>query len=577
MSANTETQDTTPASESPPIRSRSRAATWGDVAVGAWLAFVLIGQIVLWFVMDMPFGRSIPVMVTYSMGIVTVFVLLAWLAFFAPLRRSIGMALAGLLLVPIIGFAASIRQVHFTGDIEPVLTFRWEPTQEERLAAFRKSQEQRLAAAGEEPAVAELPAAQPEDMPEYRGINRDGVVIGPPLRENWSAHPPRELWRHPCGGGYASFAAVGNLLVTIEQRGGNEAVVCYDAETGNELWSHEYPASFFEGMGGPGPRATPTIDGADVFSLGAIGDLYRLDLATGEPRWNVNILTGNGLTTTNDKGEKVPLNAIWAMSSSPLIVEGKVIVNAGGPEGNGLVAYDRDSGDTIWKGDGLDAPRIHKDSLNRAGYSSPQLATLGGVRQVLIFDGVGLRGCSLETGDQFWFHQFDEGEGPGKINVAQPLILPDDRVFISASYGRGSAVLQVTRTGEEWSVTPDGEFEKMTMRAKFSSPVLHEGVIYGLDEGLLMAIDAKSGKRLWKRDRGAQYGHGQILLTGDRLFVLSEQGELVLVNASPDAWQEIAKLPVLQGEKTWNPPVLVRGRAYVRNHLEMAAFDLTAE
>ena len=578
MSASSESQESplaaeaTPAPESPPVRARSRAATWGNVAVGAWLAFVFVGQIVLWFVMDMPFGRSIPVMVTYSMGIVTVFVLLAWLAFFAPLRRSIGMALAGLLLIPIIGFAASIRQVHFTGDIEPVLTFRWEPTQEERLAAFR-----RQTASAEPVAVVDLPQAQPEDMPEYRGVNRDGVVIGPPLSENWSAHPPRELWRHPCGGGYASFAAVGNLLVTIEQRGGNESVVCYDADTGGELWSHEYPASFFEGMGGPGPRATPTIEGADVFSLGAMGDLYCLDLATGEPRWNVNILTGNGLVTVDDRGQTIPLNAVWAMSSSPLIVDEKVIVNAGGPEGNGLVAYDRTDGKVIWKGDGLDAPVINKGSLNRAGYSSPQLETLAGVQQVLIFDGVGLRGCSLETGDQLWFHQFDDGEGPGRINVAQPLMLPDDRIFISASYGRGSALLQVARTGETWSVVRDGDFEKLTMRCKFASPVLHQGVIYGLDEGLLMAIDAKSGKRLWKRDRGAQYGHGQILLTGDRLFLLSEKGELVLVNASPDAWQELARLPVLHGEKTWNPPILVRGRAYVRNHLEMAGYDLTAE
>jgi outer membrane protein assembly factor BamB len=572
MSATPEHVESKPQSEAQPPRARSRVGTWGNVAVGLWLAFVAIGQIFLWFIMDMKFGRSIPVMVTYSMGIVTVFVLLAWVAFFSPIRRTTALVLAGLLLIPIVGFAASIRNVHFTGDIEPVLTFRWEPTQEERLRAFREQ------SAPEQPVTAvEVPEATPEDMPEFRGVNRDGVVIGPPLSEDWSARPPRELWRHPCGGGYASFAILGDFLVTIEQRGPNEAVVCYDANTGLERWTHEYPASFFEGMGGPGPRATPTIDGTDVFSLGAIGDLYCLDLATGEPRWNVNILTGNGLTTLNEQGETIPFNAIWAMASSPLLLDGKVIVNAGGPVGNGLVAYDRTSGETVWRAAGLEAPAITPTSLNRAGYSSPQLVTLAGVPQILIFDGVGLRGCSPETGEQLWFHQYDEGEGPGTINVAQPLMLPDDRVFISASYGRGSAVLRIMQTDGAWQVEPEGDFEKMTMRCKFSSPVLHEGAIYGLDEGLLMCIDAQSGKRLWKKDRGAQYGHGQILLTNDRLFLLSEAGELVLVDAAPDAWDEIGKFPALEGEKTWNPPVLSRGRAYVRNHLEMAAFDLTGD
>lgn len=570
MSANPQQRETASATETP--RPRRRAATWGNVAVGMWLAFVAVGQVFLWFIMDMKYGRSIPVMVTYSMAIVTVFVLLAWVAFFSPIRRPTSLLIAGLLLIPIVGFAASIRSVHYTGDMEPVLTFRWEPTQEERLATF-----QRESAAAQAEDSLEIPDATAEDMPEFRGVNRDGVVTGPPLREDWLAHPPRELWRHPCGGGYASFAAVGDLLVTIEQRGPNEAVVCYDAETGLERWSREYAASFTEGMGGPGPRATPTIDGGDVFSLGALGDLYCLNLATGQPRWHANILTGNGLVMVDGEGKQVPLNAIWGMAGSPLVIDDRVIVNAGGPAGDGLVAYDRLTGNVVWRGAGLEAPVMAGASLNRAGYSSPQLVTLAGVPQVLIFDGVGLRSCSPDTGEQLWFHQYDEGEGPGTINVAQPLILPGDRVFISASYGRGSALLNVTQAAGAWKVQPQPDFEKMTMRCKFSSPVLHGDAVYGLDEGLLMCIDANSGRRLWRRDRGAQYGHGQLLLSDDRLFLLSEQGEIVLVHAAPDAWREIAKMPVLEGEKTWNPPVLVRGRAYVRNHLEMVGLDLRAE
>src|SRR5688500_5003236 len=126
MTDATESSQTQASASAAAPRGRSRVRTWGNVAVGLWMAFVAVAQALLWFVMDMPFGRSVPVMVTYSMGIVTVFVLLLWLAFFSPMRRTTAVVLAALLLVPIIGFAASIRQVHFTGDIEPVVTFRWE-------------------------------------------------------------------------------------------------------------------------------------------------------------------------------------------------------------------------------------------------------------------------------------------------------------------------------------------------------------------------------------------------------------------------------------------------------------------
>jgi outer membrane protein assembly factor BamB len=617
----------------------------GNVLVAMWLVFVLVGQAVVW---NVPFarGRAVPVMISYSMGIVTVFVLLAWLALCSPLRRRTALLATAALLVPIVGFAASIRTVHFTGDMEPILTFRWEATLEDRLREF-----QARATAGvgrisnpSTPTPGEVPIPTPEDMPEYRGVNRDGVVIGPPLATDWARTPPRELWRRPCGEGYASFSVVGDFVVTLEQRGVNEAIVCYDAATGSERWVRDYPARFFQGMDGPGPRATPTISGQDVFSLGAQGDLYCLDLLTGEPRWSTNILTGNGLVL-----DGAPFNAIWGMAGSPLIVDDMLIVNAGGPVGNGLVAYDRATGDVLWRGEGLaptatsapsptsasrdadprdtnptrergngleaapedaasrevdprgtapdDAPPtplarpsspplsppipgIGANSLNRAGYSSPHLATLAGERQVLIFDGVGLRGCDVATGRQLWFYKFDHGDSPGRINVAQPLLVPGDRVFISASYGRGAAMLHVTppRDDDGWSVTQTWDEDHLrNMRCTFTTPVLHEGHIYGLDEGLLTCLDVETGNRLWKKSRDAQFGHGQLLLTNGLLVVLSEPGEIVLIDPSPERLTILGRVAALSGAKTWNPPALVRGRIYVRNHVEAACFDLRGE
>jgi outer membrane protein assembly factor BamB len=115
---------------------------------------------------------------------------------------------------------------------------------------------------------------------------------------------------------------------------------------------------------------------------------------------------------------------------------------------------------------------------------------------------------------------------------------------------------------------------KRNMRCKFSSPVLHDGHIYGLDEGFLTCLDAQTGERMWKRDRRSQYGHGQLLLTNDRIVLLSEYGELVLIEPSPEGLKELAKVTALPGEKTWNPLALARGRAYLRNHQEAVCLEL---
>src|SRR5262249_47420059 len=149
---------------------------------------------------------------------------------------------------------------------------------------------------------------------------------------------PRLIWRHPVGGGYASFAVAGNSAVTIEQRHNDEAVVCYDTATGEEFWKHTYPAHFQEALGGPGPRATPTISGKDVFSLGATGMLLCLNLGTGSVLWERNVLEDNA-------------NAIWAMSGSPLVFDDVVVVNPGtqssASAGRALAAYDRHSGKQV--------------------------------------------------------------------------------------------------------------------------------------------------------------------------------------------------------------------------------------
>jgi outer membrane protein assembly factor BamB len=515
----------------------------------ACLVAAVAGLLFIWQVWNPILGPSIQHLMTY--GILTLIsgLTVLWLCISSPFSRRTVALLLGIVALLGTGAVAAVRDIEFDGDMGLVVHYRWEPTAAERLAAHRS----RLETTPLDAAV--VPEVTAEDFPGYRVRNAEGIVVGPALSQDWETDPPELLWSQPCGGGYSSFAVVDGFLVTLEQRGASEALVCYDADSGVERWVQEYPALFEEAMGGPGPRATPTVDGAEVFSYGAQGDLLCADLATGDIRWHVRALPENAA------------NASWAMASSPLLIQNLVIVEAGGPQGDGLVAVDRTSGETIWERPGVqklrDGARNH-----RAGYSSPFLATLFGVRQVLIFDGQGLRSHVPETGEQLWFHEFFNDAG---VNVAQPLILDGNRIFLSQSYGVGCRMIRLDHDDARWSTSV--LWENLHMKCKFTTPVFHDGFIYGLDEGILVCLDPETGERNWKKGR---YGHGQILMTNGQLIILSERGDLVLVEPDPDRFREVTKFPALKAAKVWNPHALARGIVYVRNHEFMTAYDLRA-
>lgn len=566
-----------------PAGRHPRLRKIGTVLTVLWLLFVIVGQFYIWQIDPRKMGLSIPVLVTYSMLLVTSVVLMCWVVFFSSFRWKVALPLGLLMLLPLGALIGSVRDVDYTGDMVMDLHFRWEPTQEERLKTYRETTTAKPAVLPGEPTV---PVASDEDMPNFRGANRDGIVASPPLLQDWQQTPPRELWRRPCGGGYASFATVGDYLVTIEQRGEDEAVVCYDAATGAERWLYQYPTLFDETAGGPGPRATPTIRGGDVFTMGAKGELCCLNLLDGEPRWKLNVVEDNGLTASD-----IPdglLYPRWAFAGAPLVLDqgtpddadDLVIVNVGGPNGNGLAAYSTRKGGRVWQAAGLQGVHVDGGCENKAGYSSPMLVELDGVPQIINFDGVGLSGYDPATGAQLWFHEFSkEGtDPPGRVNVAQPLVIGANRLFISASYTRGCALLELVHDGDTWSppkqVWPESGETNLKLRCKFSSPVLFEGHIYGLDEGVLVCLDPETGKRLWA---GGRYGHGQMLLVNGQIFLLSEAGDIVLIDPSPDRLQERTRLAVLSPEnKTWNAPVLSHGRAFVRNHFEVVGLDVNA-
>ena len=372
----------------------------------------------------------------------------------------------------------------------------------------------------------------------FRGPDRDGHYRQQPVRTDWgSALEP--IWKQPVGGGYGSLVIAEGRAFTIEQRGDRELAAAYDVRTGRELWTSAWDARFQGSPGGGGPRSTPTWDDGRVYVLGAMGEFKAINAATGRTLWRTNILADAGA-----------VNVDHGTSASPLVVDNTIVVLPGGGNGQSVVAYDRQSGKRVWSA--LD---------DRAAYSSPMLVTLAGVRQILAHTEMRLVGLSPEDGTLLW-------EFPWRTPnaSAQPLITAPDRVFISAE--TDAALLQLTSVDgrlmaqELWRTT--------RMNNKFTSPVLHEGFIYGLDEAILACIDAATGDLKWK---GGRYGYGQVMLASGHLIVLTEEGELALVRADPASYQEIVRFPAIDG-KTWNHPAMSDGILLIRNSEEMAAFDL---
>jgi outer membrane protein assembly factor BamB len=413
--------------------------------------------------------------------------------------------------------------------------------------------------AGANPAVVETLAIGPDDWPEFDGRRRDGQAAAVRIRTDWDQRPPRQLWKHPVGAAWSAFAVVGNLAFTQEQRGTEEAVVCYDAQNGKQVWVHLDPNQRYDlTMAGIGPRATPTVYDSRVYTFGATGILNCLAARSGALLWSKKTLEDAGVA---------PLQ--FGLSGSPLVYDNLVVVNPGGPRqtidatatsGRAVIAYDRLTGKEIWAAGDY-----------QAAYASPMLATLGGVRQVVIFDGLGAAGHEAKTGKELW--RTTQWTNEFHNNCAQPIVGKpaggDGALFLSSGYGAGSILFDVKKSGDGWNVSERWQAPNK-FKLKFNSGVARDGVVYGLDEGILACFDLSTGRQRWKR---GHYGYGQILSFDNVLLVLSEEGDAVLVDISPAKAQELCRFHAIEG-KTWNHPAYSNGRLFVRNAEEAACYDL---
>lgn len=506
-----------PSQQRPPIR------WWPAVAILA----LMLGLLAYFWLGDAASAqhRVIP---TFPILFFGVLLLVLWLVLFSRLPASIRKrTFFGFVTLVALGFLLlEIKGVD--GDLVPIVGYRW---------SGERTFDTTSATAG-------VTAPGSDDFPQFYGPTRDARLPGPRLARDWEAQPPRELWRREVGEGWSSFAIVGRAAVTMEQRGDDEVVVRYDLESGDQVWVHGDRAPFNTTVGGRGPRATPTIAEGRVYTLGATGLLTCLDLATGEVVWQRRLLE-----------EYSTAQPDWGMPSSPLIVGDLVVVQLG-LSGNAMVAHDRTSGEPVWRTD-----------IEQGSYSTPVLLTLAGHEQILTVNQPAVSGHDPATGERLWRAEWRE---PGE-RVTPPLQLGDDRILVSAGYGVGSRLFEIEWT--EAGFTVERLWRSPRLKSKFASMVVHQGVVYGLDDGVMTAIDPSTGERLWKRGR---YGHGQLLLVGDLLLVQAESGDVVLVEPHPQELRELGRFSPLDS-KTWNPPALSGRRLLVRNNREAACYELPLE
>lgn len=526
----------------------SRLWFW-DKVFFVWIAFLIVTIIVaLTLLGDLFDDTAVPNMVTIGSVVALVLALTTHplLKKHWPYAWRFGPVIALLLFC---GTAfATIERVHFNNSMFPSIQWRWL----ERPVALQQDKKNTIAPA----ATAEAPRDPKFDYPQFLGPERRQVVRHVRLARDWKKTPPREIWRAQVGDGWSGFAVAGWHAVTLEQLGDNETITCRHLKSGELLWTHSHPnVRHVTGPGGVGPRSTPTIDNGRVYTLGATGILDCLDLPTGKLHWSVDILNGDPALVPE-----------WGKACSPLIVGERVIVSAGIEDGKSLHAYDKTTGKLLWTG-----------GDHFSAYASPELHTLAGVPQILIVNQDFVDAHDPETGKVLW--SFDwPGSSGSNANTAQAFALDDSRVFVSKHYFTGAAVFNVTRNEQgDWNATKETTngktgWAKTVLRNKINNVSIRNGQAYGIDDTILQCVDVDTGKLRWK---GGRHGAGQILLVDDLLLVQSEDGNLVLVEATPARYIEVAKFPgVLHEEPCWNPLALSAPYLVIRNWKEAVCLEV---
>ncbi|MGE5611936.1 MAG: PQQ-binding-like beta-propeller repeat protein [Bacillota bacterium] len=402
------------------------------------------------------------------------------------------------------------------------------------------------------------------DWPQYRGPNQDGISTEK-VNLTWAAEGPKVVWKVSTRNGFSSFAIAGGKAFTQVNRDINgqsrELCVAMDAATGKELWSADIDEGKYvqggddgtkDNQGGDGPRSTPTVNDGMVYVATQNLVLYCLDAETGKQIWTKNLIK-----------EHAGRNIGWKSAASP-VIDGDLLFVGGGGAGQSLLALNKKTGQVIWK--------AHDEIITHA---TPTVATIQGQRQVIFFLKSGLLSVSATDGKALWRFPF-------KFSVSSAInpVVSGDIVYCSAGYGVGGGACKITRNGDQFTATELWKTSGDRLVANhWSTPVCKDGYLYGMfsfkkyGSGPLKCVELATGKVVWEKPG---FGAGNVILAGDKIVALTDDGQLVVVEATPTAYKEVARAKVVAG-KCWSTPALSNGRLYVRSTKEGACLDVAAQ
>lgn len=388
------------------------------------------------------------------------------------------------------------------------------------------------------------------DWPQYRGPSFDGTTPEA-IRKSWPASGPKVIWKVPLGKSFGSFAvAEGKACVFQEKPVGQESCVAYNARSGGLLWSAPIDKTIHENEGGDGPRSTPTIDGDRVYVYSTNLKLVSLTATSGAVAWSHDVASEFG-------GKQLH----WGNAASP-IVEGNLVIVAGGGAGQTFLAFDKKTGQLAWK-----------SGEDRITHATPVPGTIAGMRQIVFFMQSGLVALKPETGETLWKQSF-----PYAVSTAASPVIGGDVVYCSAGYGVGGGAYKIEKDGDHFTSkelwrTPGSHMSHWT------TPVYHDGFLYGLfgfkqfKTEPLKCVELQTGKEVWSQDG---FGQGGLVIVDDNLLVQGDQGQLVLIKATPDAYTELARAHPLAG-KCWTMPVVADGKVYCRSDREGMCLDVSTK
>ncbi|MFZ2276854.1 MAG: PQQ-binding-like beta-propeller repeat protein [Prosthecobacter sp.] len=400
-------------------------------------------------------------------------------------------------------------------------------------------------------------SAESTDWGAFRGPSGNGVV--PALANaKWSL---KEVWKSPTNLGFSSFAESDGkvyTLVTGETDGNSgETIVCLDEKTGKQLWSKplsivpKYTGGGDSGTpdnkGGDGSRSTPVVNAGKVYAIDSMLGVFCFDAATGKEVWKHDVMKDNA-------GVQIK----WENAASP-VIDGDVLLLAGGGAGQALIGLNKNTGKVVWKGE--------DDKMTHA---TPVLADILGVHQAIFFTQTGLVAVDPQKGSVIWRAPF-----PYKVSTAASPVVFEDIVYCSAGYGVGAGAFKISKSGGKLEATQIWRRENQCFN-HWSTPVVKDGYLYGMfsfkeyGAGPLACVDIRTGEDKWA-EKG--FGPGQVILAGDKIIATSDKGEIVVVEASPDKYKEVARKDVLDG-KVWSYPILANGKIFARSTTEGVCLDV---